>query len=99
MLALLGVLVSYAYFVPSTLEHGFLGSWAGAFRSHPFSVGLHWDLVFSDLIVISIAVFDRERIGRRYMLATIAMGCTLGACAALGVYWLGLSAARTRQAP
>ena len=94
LLGLAGVLISYAYFIPSTLEYGFLESWAAAFASHPHSLGLHWDLIFSDLIVISLAVIERERIGTRSMLGTIAMGLTLGVCAAIPVYWLGLRAAR-----
>ena len=95
-LGVLGVVVSWAYFVPSTLTYGFVESWVAAFNSHPFSVGLHWDLVFTDLIVFAIAVFDRERLGTRVVIATIAMGCTLGVCAALPVYWLGLQRARAR---
>lgn len=32
-LGLLGVVVSFAYFIPSTLELGFVGAWASAFKS------------------------------------------------------------------
>ncbi len=89
-LGALGVIISFAYFIPSTLELGFVGAWASAFvESSAFSVGLHWDLIFSDLIVIAMAIFDRERLGKRYMFGTVAMGLSLGVCAALAVYALG----------
>ena len=89
-LGVIGVLVSWAYFIPATLEYGFFESWAAAFASHPHSVGLHWDLVLSLVIVISIALLDRRRLGTKYVVGTIAMGCVLGVCAALPVYWIGL---------
>jgi hypothetical protein len=89
ILAALGVIVSWAHFIPGTLELGFLGGWRSAFLSPAFSVGLHWDLIFSDLIVFAMAIADRDRLGRRYLAGTIAMGLTLGVCAALAVYAVG----------
>ena len=88
-LGVAGVVVSWAYFLSSTAEHGFVASWMGAFTSHPFSQGLHWDLVFSDLVIITIAVLERERIGWRFVVGTIAAGIVLGVCAAIPVYWIG----------
>lgn len=85
-LAVLGVLVSFAYFIPATLELGFLGAWASAFSAPPFSVGLTWDLIFTDLIVFALAFADRQRIGRNGLAGTIIMGLTFGVCAALAVY-------------
>lgn len=95
-LGALGVLVSWTYFVASTSTHGFVDSWIAAFTGHPFSAGLHWDLVFSLLIVCALAVFDRRRLGGRFVVATLVMGCILGVCAALAVYWIGLQRARQR---
>lgn len=38
----------------------------------------HWDLIFSDLIVFAMAFADRDRLGKGYLVGTIAMGLTLG---------------------
>ncbi len=89
ILAALGVIVSWAYFIPGVLELGFIGGWQSAFTSPAFSVGLHWDLIFSDLIVFAMAFADRDRLGKGYLVGTIAMGLTLGVCAALAVYAVG----------
>lgn len=89
ILAALGVVVSWAYFVPATFELGFIGGWRSAFTSPAFSVGLHWDLIFTDLIVFAMAFADRDRLGRGYLVGTVAMGLTLGVCAALAVYAVG----------
>ncbi len=91
ILAVLGVVVSWVYFVPITLELGLIEAWASAFRSSAFSVGLHWDLIFTDLIVFAMAVVQRRRLGTGYLAGTIFMGLTLGVCAALGTYWFGLT--------
>ena len=90
ILALLGVIVSWVYFVPITLEVGFLEAWASAFQSSPFSIGLHWDLIFTDLIVFTMAIARRRELGRGYVVGTMVMGLTLGVCAALATYWFGL---------
>lgn len=89
ILAVLGVIVSWAYFIPTCLDLGFIGGWQSAFTSAAFSVGLHWDLIFSDLIVFALAIADRDRLGKGYLFGTIAMGLTLGVCAALAVYAVG----------
>lgn len=89
ILAAVGVIVSWAYFIPSALELGYIGGWRSAFTSPAFSVGLHWDLVFCDLIVFAMAFADRDRLGKGYLVGTIAMGLTLGVCAALAVYAVG----------
>lgn len=88
-LGLIGVVISWFYFVPTTLENGYFASWAAAFSSHPFSLGLHWDLVFSDAAIMAIAIIERKRIGTPYMVGTIVMGLTLGVCAAIPTYWIG----------
>lgn len=88
--ATLGVVVSFAYFIPATLELGFIGGWASAFTAPALGIGLTWDLIFTDLIVFAMAIADRERLGRNYVTGTIAMGLTLGVCAALAVYAVGM---------
>ena len=87
-LGVLGVLVSYAFFARSTAEHGFVESWVGAFDAHLFSRGLQWDLVFSDLGIITIAWLERGRIGTRAAWLTTFMGVVLGVCAAIPTYWI-----------
>lgn len=96
-LATLGVIVSFAYFIPATLELGFIGGWASAFTAPAFSVGLTWDLIFTDLIVFAMATVDRDRLGRGYFAGTIVMGFTLGVCAALAVYAVGMRRERSLQ--
>ena len=96
-LGLIGVVVSWAYFVPSTLEHGFLESWAAAFTSHPFSQGLHWDLVMSDAAILTIAFVDRKKIGNGALLLTILMGVVFGVCAAIPAYWIARRRAEARS--
>lgn len=90
-LAVLGVVVSFAYFVPATLDLGFVGAWRSAFEGAPaFGLGLTWDLIFTDLIVFAMAFAQRQRLGRGFFGGIIGLGIVLGVCAALAAYAVGM---------
>ncbi len=96
-LGLIGVLISWVYFTHSTFEYGYVESWVAAFQSHPFSVGLHWDLVLSDVIILTIAFLERERLGTRAFLLMLPMCFVFGVCAAIPTYWIARRRADARM--
>jgi len=93
-LGALGVITSWALFVPSAIDRGFIASWVAAFTADPFGLGLHLDLVFSAALMVTIAALDRDRLGPRYAIGTVVMACVFGVCAAIAVYWIGLRRGR-----
>lgn len=92
LLGIAGVVVSYAKFIEWNVVNGLhlIEPWREAMTASIFGAGLHWDLIFSLAIVLAIAWADRRRLGGRWALAVAALGCTLGVCAALALYWARL---------
>lgn len=89
--ALLGIVISWAFFVSWGLERGLdlVGFWSDALtlRSQA-ATGLAWDLVASALVLTVVTVHEVPRLGWRRVGATLLATWTVGVCLGLALFFL-----------
>lgn len=83
-----GLVVSWGLFATFFMEHGpdMVKFWYEATWGVGGIAGLTWDLIFSALILSTIAIRDRDELGTNGMLGVIFMTTVLGLCGGLALY-------------
>lgn len=91
LLGIAGWVLSYVMFTKWLAEHGgdFFGGWVEAFTTSDFSTGLHVDLVLCSFMMIALAIYDRRRLGRKWM-AGVLVALAASVSMSLAVYLVGI---------
>lgn len=74
ILGVAGWIGSWVFFAMWLVENdwGFVRGWVAAFTTCDFSTGLHLDLLVVSLMLVVLALFDRDTLGRGWTFAVIA---------------------------
>ena len=89
--ALLGIVISWAFFVQWGLEHGpdVVGFWSDALTLRTqAATGLAWDLVASAFLLTVVTVHEAPRLGWRRVAAILFGNWILGVCLGLALFFL-----------
>ncbi len=100
VLGVLGVVVSWMEFARWTSRNGpnVIDGWIEAFTASLWANGLLYDLVTCTVMVVTVAVWDRRRLGTGWVLAVI--GTTLLALSlGLACYLVALHRSTAQAAP
>ncbi len=91
ILGILGWLLSYFLFTKWLIANGwdFFGGWHEAFTSSDFATGLLLDLVVVTIMMIVIALWERERLGVKWTTAIIA-SLALSVSVSLALYLIAI---------